>query len=166
MSKRVRIFLAALALAVVAIVLVLILSSGPKDATPKLSFTLSRYNNHYEILSGDALKDAIVTITNREACAVSLRVYRVLFEGQADHPYFIPRISRLELRGGASTNVSLNLYLMGAIGSKTARWQVLCSVERRTAFNKLRTRVANLPVVGHSVWLPSSNFIRSDWFTQ
>src|SRR5689334_8964647 len=65
MTVRRRILFAALAVGVVGTLVVLIWSAGPKDAKPKLEFTLLGYANRTH-------KFGIVKVTNRDQHALSM----------------------------------------------------------------------------------------------
>jgi len=171
MSKRVRIFLGAVAVGVVAGVVVLIWPSGPKDPTPKLSFTLSGYTNFAVGRSNAREICAVVTVVNRGDCPVTVSAYAISPDMRIGNPAnsFTPLGTNLTV--GSSCNISPALCWVEESLSATryffritGRWQLHCLMEPQTVSNKLRKRLKRVPLIGPHIGPPSSCTVTSDWF--
>jgi hypothetical protein len=172
MSKRVRIFLAALALAVVATVMVLIWSSGPKDMTPQISFTLLGYTNNIATLDGSTPKIAMVKLTNPGTGPLVVTHYEVVFERKHATERVGSSIHGADLNPGRSATFSVLVCLYDRpggkppVGSKTENWQLVCVLERRTLSNRIRRALLHWPVVCRYIAPPTRYSITSEWFSQ
>jgi len=152
MSVRRRILLATLALGVVGTLVVLIWTSGPKDATPKLSFVLVGYTNNVG-------RCGIVRVTNCGTSAVCLTAMGMAFENEftVKYPFHFPW--PMVLKAGESTTGGFTI-------ETNPRWRACYWVKRDSWSNRFRPRLQKLPLIGSRIELYDEYKITSDWFTQ
>src|SRR5262245_44055244 len=100
MSKRVRIFLAALAVGVVGALVVLIWWAGSEESAPKLGFTLRGYTTTTLVPAGNNAKLATITVTNCGDNPATLERFSILFESERFEPLHISSRERTNIAPG------------------------------------------------------------------
>ena len=159
MRVRRRILIIVLALAVIATVIVIACTPGDKGVPPRVSFAASGFTN-------DEPKFAIVSITNREGCAVSLNGWHVQPEGKMDLKRSVTVPGPIKLRGGQSCTMLLELPAYHGRLDPPERWRITAIAMRETFSNRLRRRMKGLPLIGPRIEQPRDYRIVSELFAQ
>jgi hypothetical protein len=161
MSPRLRILLLALAFVVFAtIVAITYAAAGSDDPGLKLSFSLRGYTNGPSNV-------AILSITNQEACSVTLGGWVIEVEGTNSHPNPASWPGPLILRGGCSSTIPIVLPALDLHGARAHwHWRVDCWGERDNWASKARATVESWPLVGGIIGKPPTYFVMSEWFPQ
>jgi len=157
MSKRRRIFLAALAVGAVAGMIVWALAEGGERSPLKLSFTPS-------VTTNDTARVFSVRVTNDDSCPVFLISTSFDFDGRKaiqDAGFFL---ELTEVAQGQVFSNSLEVPTSSFSSVASVRWRVRCDVIRGTGSNNLRSRLRSLPFVRRMVEEPARESVTSETF--
>ncbi len=156
MATRLRILLVGLAIAVVATIVAVMWVAAPSDSKPAVFLAVKNVTNYMG-------KTAVIAVTNRESCGVSLTGWRIELEGPQDYrgrPSW-PMGTNLPRR--ATCLISMDFptpYWTGPPEGR--RWRVVCVARRDTWLNRMRVRTAKLPRVGQWISAPTDYMLASE----